>query len=138
MSNGIMSFSGQNWILDTMISGIASLGGVYVGLMTNNVPPERTYQTTSGIVELSSATCSGYSRILCSGFTRVSNNGDPYIRGSGVTFTIMSGSWANVYGYFVAKDLNNTILWSEVLPPDKGGLIASGNPIIITPLYYQY
>jgi len=138
MSNGSLSFSGQSFILDSIAEKINGLGGLYVGLMTNNVPLLRTDQTPSGIVELSSTTCSGYARVLTNSFTAVYDSDAPYIKGSSVTFTIASGSWNNVYGYFVSKDLNNTILWSEVLPSDKCGLIPSGNPIIITPLYYQY
>jgi hypothetical protein len=136
--NGIISTSGQYWLLNAISTKINSNGGVYVGLMTNTVTPTRGSQTPSGLVELSSTTCAGYSRKLCSGWLPVSGS-DPCLLGSGVTFTVTSGSWANVYGYFVSyNNTNSGVLWSELLPPDKAGVIASGNPIIISPRYYQY
>lgn len=138
--NGILSVSGQEFILRAISTKIDSIGGVYVGLMSNYITPERTYQTPSGagISELSSTTCSGYARIRCSGWTYVASP-TPHLRGSGLHFTIASGSWSDVYGYFVSNNnANSGVLWSELLPPDKGGLISSGNYLILTPRYYQY
>jgi hypothetical protein len=138
--NGILSVSGQEWILRAISDKINTNGGVYVGLMSNYVTPDRTYQTPSGtgIEELDSAVCSGYARILCSGWTYVSSP-TPHLRGSGLPFNISSGSWQNVYGYFVSyNNANSGVLWSELLPPDKGGVISSGNNLLLTPIYYQY
>ena len=136
--NGITSTSGQYWILDALSTNINSNGGVYIGLMTNTVTPNRNSQTPSGIIELSSINCSGYSRKICSGWLPITSD-DPHLLGSGVTFTIASGSWSNVYGYFVSyNNTNSGVLWSELFPPDKAGVIASGNPIIISPRYYLY
>lgn len=135
--NSIISYSGQHFILDSIVNSINNNSGLYVGLMTNKVPSERSYQTNNGITELSSVNCSGYSRALCSGFIKYGTT-NPYIQGSGVYFTIASGSWSNVYGYFVTKDTGNSVLWSELFPPDKAGVIPSGEPIIITPIYRQY
>jgi hypothetical protein len=136
--NGIISTSGQYWILDAIKTKIDSNSGLYVGLMSNTTTSNRSYQTPSGLIELSNSTCSGYSRQLCSNWT-ISSGTDPYLIGSGVTFTISLGSWPNVYGYFVSYNNSNSgVLWSELLPSDKAGVIASGNPIIISPIYYQY
>lgn len=136
--DALLSLSGQVWILDALRTKINSNGGLYLGLMTNTVPPGRSDQTPSGIIELSSTTCSGYSRQLCSTWNYISGV-EPYLIGSGVTFTIASGSWSNVYGYFASyNNTNSGILWSELLPPESAGTIASGNPIILTPRYYQY
>ena len=136
--NGLLSNSGQIWILDAIRTKINSIGGLYVGLMTNTVSPNRDDQTPTGIFELSSVNCSGYSRQLCSTWTYVSGV-SPYLIGSGVTFTIASGSWSNVYGYFISSNNTNSgVLWTELLPADKCGVVASGNPIILSPMYYQY
>jgi hypothetical protein len=136
--NGIISTSGQYWLLSAIQTKIEGNGGVYVGLATNTVVPTRSYQTPSGLTELSSTTCSGYSRKLCSNWVVVSGT-DPHLFGSEVTFTVASGSWANVYSYFVSyNNTNSGVLWSELLPPDKAGVIASGNPIRLSPRYYQY
>lgn len=135
--NGIILTSGQYFILNSINDKITSFGGLYVGLMTNQVSPERTYQTPSGIIELSSVTCSGYSRQLCASWT-VGANPDPYIIGSGVTFTIMSGSWNNINGYFISESqTGNDCIWCENFPIDRN-VVSSGNPILIYPRYYQY
>lgn len=136
--NGILSISGQEWILKSISDKINTNGGVYIGLMSNYITPKTTYQTPSEIIELNSITCSGYSRINCSGWTYVSTP-TPHLVGSGLHFAIASGSWSNVYGYFVSyNNTNSGVLWSELFPPDKGGLISSGNYLILTPVYYQY
>lgn len=135
--NNTISYSGIHFILDSMVTSINLNSGLYVGLMKNKVPSYRSYQTPTDIVELSPVDCSGYSRVKCSGFIKYGTT-DPYIQGSGVYFTIASGSWSDVYGYFVTKDTGNSVLWSELFPPDKAGVIPSGEPIIITPIYRQY
>ena len=138
--NGIVSTSGQYWLLNTLASKINTDGGLYVGLMSNAMTPSKSFQTPSGIVELDgdSTICSGYERQLSSTWTVVSGS-MPYIKGSDVTFTVGSGVWSDVYGYFITLDTTYSgVLWSELFPPDKGGLVASGNPIILSPIYYQY
>ena len=138
--NGILSVSGQEWILKSISDKINSNGGVYVGLMSNYIVPDKTYQTPSGcgIEELNSLTCSGYHRINCSGWTYVSTP-SPHLEGSGLPFTIISGVWNNVYGYFISNNnASSGVLWSELFPHDKGGVIASGNNLILKPMYYQY
>lgn len=136
--NGILSVSGQSWVLDAMLIKIVAAGGLYVGLMTNSVPLNREDQTPSGILELSDTTCSGYSRQLCSNWTHISGV-DPYLIGSGVTFTVASGDWKDVYGYFVSStNTNSGVLWTELIPHSYGSIIPSGNPIIISPIYRQY
>jgi hypothetical protein len=138
--NGTLSVSGQEFILKAISDKINSNGGVYVGLMTNYITPLNTYQTPSGagIKELDSNTCAGYHRILCENWTYVATP-TPHLTGSGLPFVIEEGSWNDVYGYFVSyNNASSGVLWSELLPPDKGGVITSGNYLILTPRYYQY
>ena len=138
--NGMLSQSGQYWILNAISTKINSNGGVYIGLMSNTNVPNSTDQTPSGagIIELNSTTCAGYSRVKCSGWNTITSP-VAHLQGPEAVFTISSGSWENVYGYFVSfNNANSGVLWSELFPPDKGGLVASGNPIIVTPIYYQY
>ncbi|MCK9428869.1 MAG: hypothetical protein M0R17_02510 [Candidatus Omnitrophica bacterium] len=136
--NPILSTSGQCWILDAIKTKIDTISGVYVGLMTNYLPSERSYQTPFYINELSYITNSGYSRQVSNTWSVISGS-NPYLLGSTVTFTISSGSWSNVYGYFVSStNLNYSVLWSELFPYDKGSVVASGNNILITPKFYQY
>lgn len=135
---GILLVSGQVWALDRMRTKILSLGGLYIGLMTNAIVPTETAQICSGITELIDPPCSGYYRHLSSTWT-VNSGVDPNISGTPVTFTT-SGDWESVNGYFVSAS-NTTgvanVLWAETFPIEKQGLWLSGEQMIITPIYEQ-
>jgi hypothetical protein len=135
---GILLVSGQVWALNQMRTKILSLGGLYVGLMTNAIVPAETAQVCSGITELIDPSCSGYYRHLSIDWI-VNSGVDPCISGDPVTFTT-SGDWENVNGYFVS-DSNTTgvanALWTETFPIEKQGLWLSGEQMIITPIYEQ-
>lgn len=136
---GILLVSGQAWVIDQMKAGIDTLGGLYVGLMTNPLTPNEEEQVGSGIVEFNdSSVGSGYNRELCQTWVVVSGV-DPYLSGETVTF-LVSGVWEDVRGYFVATGATSgvgDVLWAEPLPVEKQGDKVNGSKIYITPLYEQ-
>lgn len=137
--NGILNASGQEYILDAILTKINT--GLYVGL-TTNASGNITDQVNSGITELSPSTCSGYQRILSSGWAKFGNVPDQYIKGSGVTFTPVSGNWENIKGYFVSvSSTENDSLWYQYFPRATQGTLTQGNPLSISPeygcLYYE-
>lgn len=143
MASGILISAGQNWVIDAIKTDIDASGGLYVGLMSNATQTAEGAQLpyASGITEITDSAggpvaCSGYARQLCATWTKTGGV-DPYLTGSTVTFEA-SGTWLNVYGYFVSQTVSgNDALWTEVFPADKGGTKYSGDKILITPKYEQ-
>jgi len=143
MANGILVCSGQNWIIDSIKTKIDTDGGLYVGLMSNIVQTtvEAQLPYSSGIIEITDSSdgpeiCSGYSRQLCVNWIKTGGV-DPYLIGDTVTFEV-SGTWLNVYGYFVSKTLTgNDVLWTETFPSDVEEIKYNGDQILITPKYQQ-
>lgn len=134
MASGILLASGQNWVIDRM-KEYFDVSGMYVGLMTNSTQPSEGDQLPTNISEVSG---SGYSRQVCSTWTKYNDGGvDPYLQGNTVTFEA-SGTWTNVYGYFVGTDASgNSALWAELFPAAQGGTKYNGDKILITPRYEQ-
>lgn len=134
---GILLSSGQSQVITWMASGIVANGGLYVGLMTNSSTPSEGAQIGAGITELDpSPAGSGYSRQLDSTWYP-SVGTDPTISGDPVTF-IVSGSWADVNGYFVSLSASGTdALWAECFSIDIQGTKTTGDRVIITPIYEQ-
>lgn len=134
---GVLLQSGQVWVVDQMKAKIDSLGGLYVGLMTNSVTPNETNQIGNGINELDPTPGGGgYSRQFVSTWT-VNSGVDPTLSGSAATFEV-EGVWENTNGYFVSITANGSdALWAEVFPVEKQGDKHSGDRIIIIPIYEQ-
>lgn len=143
MASGILISAGQNYVINCIKTKIDASGGLYVGLMSNATQTAEGAQLpyAAGITEITDSAggpvvCSGYSRQLCVNWTKTPGV-DPYLTGDTVTFEA-SGTWLNVYGYFVAETLAGyDALWTEVFPADKGGTKYSGDKILITPKYEQ-
>ena len=135
---GILIASGQSWIIDVMNSGITSLGGLYVGLMTNATTPSEGSQIGDGIDELDPTPAgSGYSRQLSAAPWGTTQGIDPTLSGSVVTF-VVSGTWADANGYFVSlSESDPNALWAEVFSVDKQGDKFHGDRIQIVPIYEQ-
>ena len=134
---GILIASGQTWVIDQMASGIAALGGLYVGLMTESSNPSEGSQIGAGITELDPTPAgSGYSRQLSASWTATAGS-DPTLSGDAVVF-IVSGSWADANGYFVSLDSSgNNALWAEAFSVAKQGTKTAGDRVTITPIYEQ-
>lgn len=144
MASGILIASGQNWIIDAILTKINDISGLYVGLMSNSTQTDETANLpyASGVTEitdseLGAVVCSGYSRQLCSGWIKTAGT-NPYLTGDTVTFSVASGSWANVYGYFVSETITGyDALWTQLFPVIYGGTNYSGDTILVTPKYEQ-
>ena len=144
MANGILVASGQNWIIDGIKTKIDSIGGLYVGLLSNSAQTSEIAQLpyASGITEINDSAngpviCSGYSRLLSTNWIKTGGV-NPYLTGDTVTFTVASGTWSNVYGYFVSETISgNDALWTEVFPLNIGGIKYINELIFITPKYEQ-
>jgi hypothetical protein len=139
MANGILLESGLNWIIDTVAAEITSLGGLYVGLVSNSISASVDGQLplASGIQEINElADCSGYSRKLCSSWTKYGTT-SPYLIGDQVTF-FASGTWDSVNGYMLCKTISGTdALYVELFPSDHNGTFPTGSNINIIPIYRQ-
>jgi hypothetical protein len=135
---GILLASGQTWVIDQMASGIATLGGLYIGLMENSSTPSEGNQIGTGITELSPGPAgSGYTRRFSATPWGTTVGVDPTISGTLVTFNV-SGTWADVNGYFVSKTASgNDALWAEVFSVDKQGTKYAGDSISVIPIYEQ-
>jgi len=138
---GTLLVSGQEWVLDQLMTMLNTSGVCWVGLMQEGYPLAETAQIGAGINEidpLGDGTGSGYLRQYCSGWTKTLGN-DPYISGPAVTFNV-SGTWQAVNGYFVAtaSGLSDaSALWAEPFPSGSMGDKIAGQQIIITPKYEQ-
>lgn len=140
MASGVLINDGQQWIIDRIanyVNGTTDINpaepdgtGLYVGLMTNyNTPTPYSAQLPTNIVEVSGGL---YARQLSTNWTIVSGT-DPYMQGDQVTFNV-SGTWENVYGYFVSETSGgNDALWTELFPAIYGGDKLEGDTILITP-----
>lgn len=134
---GILLASGQTWIVTQMADQIATLGGLYIGLMNESSNPSEGSQIGAGITELDPTPAgSGYSRQFS--VTWVNTSGvDPQLSGEAVTF-IVSGSWASTNGYFVSlSSSGNDALWAEAFSVSKQGTKNAGDRITVSPMYQQ-
>lgn len=129
MASGILVNYGQQFIVD-QIASYANDSGFYLGLMTNhNTPSPLDAQLPTDIEEI---TGTSYQRQHITSWT-IYSGVDPYIQGSQVTFNV-SGTWSNVYGYFLSLTISgNDAIATELFPTAYGGDKIDGDIIKLTP-----
>ena len=102
--SGILLTSGQVDILNVYFLNTAVRSTLYLGLMTNTTNPTVGQQLGTGITEVSGT---GYNRISLTRNTDWSILSDT-ITAAQKTFTVGSGGWSAVNGYFVALSSGGT------------------------------
>lgn len=141
--SGILLNSGQYFVINSILTKINEISGLYVGLVSNTSNTTNISQLpySGGLVEITNSIdgevlCSGYSRQISSSWTLYSGI-NPYLLGNSVTFNA-SGTWNNVYGYFVSETATGyNALFMETFPCGISSVIESGQSVVITPKYTQ-
>jgi len=135
---GILLASGQHFIVDLL----ADYSGLYAGLMINSgVIAENAQLGVSlpDLVELDSGTSVGYARKEITAWTKGGTATDPTISSNQMAW-VVSGTWPQVNGYFVAKSSAEgtyDAIWAEVFPSAQQGDKLNGDQILLTAIYEQ-
>ena len=132
--SGILLTSGQVDILNVYFLNTAVRTTLYLGLMTNTTNPTVGQQLGSGITEVSGT---GYNRITLTRNTDWSILSDT-ITAAQKTFTVGSGGWSAVNGYFVALSSGGAdAVMAEAFEAQRQGDKLEGDIVKVTVNYQQ-
>jgi hypothetical protein len=131
---GVLLNSGKNDIVGVYFKSTAVHSNLYLGLMNETSSPALTAQIGSGITEV---TGTGYARIPIvrgTDWTIVNN----LATAAAKTFTIGSGGWTAVNGYFIAisSDGADAII-AEAFAPQRQGDKLEGDTVEVIAEYEQ-